>query len=301
MTEMVTGDKIIETVQKEAIDEKKWCVYCHTNNINGKKYFGITSRDPEKRWGKNGSEYRVESHPVFGRAIKKYGWDNFTHEILFNNLSKEQACEKESELIALYKTNCTRYTNPAYGYNMSDGGESGSSGYVWSDEAKKRLSKILTGRVVSEETRQKLKEIHIGVPLSSFHRQRLSEAHMGNPSARKGVRLGEDVKSKISKSKLDRYDGNPVYCIELSQIFYSAKDASKQTNIDSSGIIKCCRGKQSYAGKNVLAQQYFHWLYVRDCVKQDDTVIQGAISLGYITEEQLDEYLNNLKQKGIDI
>ena len=37
-----------------------------------------------------------------------------------------------------------------------------------------------------------------------------------------------------------------------------------------------------------------------DCVEQDGVVIQGAITLGYITEEQVHEYLNNLRQKGND-
>jgi group I intron endonuclease len=295
-------EQVIE-VQNEAKldDKKKWCVYCHTNKYNGKKYFGITSRNPEKRWGKNGNEYRESLHPVFGKAIQKYGWDGFEHEILFDNLSKQEACDKEVELIAKYKTNCTKYKNPSYGYNMSDGGEYGSAGYVWSDEARKRLSEILTGRVVSPETRQILSEQRTGVPLSLSHRKNLSKSHMGNPSPRKGIKLDDDTKSKISSSKLANYDGNPIYCIELSQIFYSASDASRKNNIDASAIIKCCRGKQSYAGRNSLQKQYFHWLYAKDHIEKDGTIIQGAITLGYITEEQVNDYLNNLRQKGIDI
>ena len=293
-------DIVKEQKEYKVDEERKWCVYCHTNKINGKKYFGITSKKPEKRWGKNGNEYSVKAHPVFGKAIKKYGWDNFEHKILFENLSKEQACKKEVELIALYKTNCTKYNNPTFGYNMSDGGESGSAGMVWSDEARQRLSKILTGRIVSDETRQKIKEIRTGVPLSEYHRQRLSESHMGNTSPRKGVSLNDDTKSKISQSKRDQHNGFSIYCIELSQIFYSSQDANRQTNIDASAIIKCCRGKQSYAGKNVLQKQYFHWLYVKDHIEQDGTVIQGAITLGYVTQTDLDTYLENLKQKEID-
>ena len=97
-------------------EERKYCVYCHTNKVNGKKYVGITSRKPEKRWGKNGKGYKC--CPYFYRAIKKYGWDTFTHDILFKELSKEEAESKEIELIAEWDLNNTKF-----GYNITKGGE----------------------------------------------------------------------------------------------------------------------------------------------------------------------------------
>lgn len=35
-------------------------------------------------------------------------------------------------------------------------------------------------------------------------------------------------------------------------------------------------------------------------IKKNETMIQGAITLGYITEEQVNEYLNSLKEKEND-
>ncbi|MDD3222628.1 MAG: GIY-YIG nuclease family protein [Clostridia bacterium] len=79
-----------------------YTVYQHKNMINNKSYFGITSRIPEQRWGINGDKYI--SSPHFYNAIQKYGWDNFDHIILFENLTKEDACLKEQELISEYNT-----------------------------------------------------------------------------------------------------------------------------------------------------------------------------------------------------
>lgn len=90
-----------------------YCVYKHTSP-SGKVYIGITKRNPLKRW-KNGLGYKTQSY--FFRAILKYGWENFTHEVLFSGLTKEEAEEKEIELIKSYKSNDFRL-----GYNIREGG-----------------------------------------------------------------------------------------------------------------------------------------------------------------------------------
>ena len=45
-----------------------WKLYLHTSP-NGKKYYGITSKNnPSERWGNNGENYK--RHPYFYNAIK---------------------------------------------------------------------------------------------------------------------------------------------------------------------------------------------------------------------------------------
>lgn len=93
----------------------KYYVYCHTNKTNGKKYVGITSKQkPEYRWAK-GEGYKTQF--VFYRAIQKYGWDGFEHEILFENLSENEAKNKEIELIQQFNSKIPN------GYNVTDGGD----------------------------------------------------------------------------------------------------------------------------------------------------------------------------------
>lgn len=86
-------------------------LYQITNNINKKQYIGITN-DYKKRW----SNHKCNKTMVIGKAIQKYGVENFTFEVLKSNLSLEQASELEIKLI---KEKNTLIPN---GYNVAKGG-----------------------------------------------------------------------------------------------------------------------------------------------------------------------------------
>ena len=82
------------------IEDKKWSVYKHTSPSE-KAYIGIASKKSSVRWEKNGIRYKKQP---FWRAIQKYGWNNIQHEILYENLTENEAKEKEKELIKKLKT-----------------------------------------------------------------------------------------------------------------------------------------------------------------------------------------------------
>ena len=111
-------------------EKKNYTVYLHTSP-SGKYYVGITSLKPTIRW-KNGHGYKSNQH--FSRAIEKYGWDNFKHEILYTNITKEEAEQKEIELIAELRSNERKY-----GYNIDNGGNSVGK---LSDETREKMSKV---------------------------------------------------------------------------------------------------------------------------------------------------------------
>lgn len=77
------------------------CVYKHTFP-NGAIYIGRTDMEPEERW-MGGWGYR--QMPMIFNAIIKYGWDNVKHEILYDNLSHDEAVELEKKVI---KEECTK-------------------------------------------------------------------------------------------------------------------------------------------------------------------------------------------------
>ena len=88
-----------------------YIVYIHISPSD-KVYIGITAFDSKYRWLNNGRGYKNQT--VFFNAIIKYGWINFKHEILYEGLTKEEALNKEEELIRKYKSYDRRY-----GYNVS--------------------------------------------------------------------------------------------------------------------------------------------------------------------------------------
>ena len=87
-------------------------VYKVTNLINGKAYIGITN-DFKRRM----DNHKCGKKQAVDLAIQKYGEENFLYEVLYENVSEEDAINKEKELIKLYNTKTPD------GYNVSFGGD----------------------------------------------------------------------------------------------------------------------------------------------------------------------------------
>lgn len=135
------------------MNTRKYLIYKHTNLINNKVYIGQTCQKAKVRW-QYGGGYKHNAH--FYAAIKKYGWNNFKHEILFENLTKEQADELEIKLIAEYKS-----YDRQYGYNTSLGGASNTI-YATKEEAElahKYIQHIAYKKMIADKDyAQKMRE-----------------------------------------------------------------------------------------------------------------------------------------------
>lgn len=87
----------------------------HKNKINNKIYIGQTCRDNiEKRW-LNGNGYKCQS--IFYADIVKYGWNNFEHIILQDNIKHLEEANKFEIYYIKY------YDSIKYGYNILTGGQ----------------------------------------------------------------------------------------------------------------------------------------------------------------------------------
>lgn len=238
---------------------------------NNKVYIGITSRNPKLRWN-NGNGYR--SNTYFWNSIKKYGWDNFEHEIIAEHLTKEEACDLEKSLIKEYNS-----TNRINGFNISIGGEYPNSGgthivseeqklkmrklYLGrkiSDKQKLKISKTLTGRKFSDETRKKLSELRIGKKHSDETKQKMSNKKKNRKwteNQRKSLHDHLDELHSKHLSKLHESRKKKVMNLDTSEIFESVKEAGKSVNRNSSNISNCCKGKRNTCGG-------FHWEYYEE-------------------------------------
>lgn len=200
--------------------DRLFTIYRHVSPI-GRVYVGITSQDVETRW-RHGDNYRNSTY--FKRAIRKYGWKNFKHEILFTNVEEERAKRLEIELIRHYK-------GLGISYNLTNGGD-GTNGYHHTDEYKQFKS-------------QQMKEF--------FSTER------GKEICAKGgkTNLGKKYNRKSGFTKGD-YQVRIMcqYSLEgvLLNKFKSVSDASRKTGANNCQIGKCLRGK-------AITAKNFIWRY----------------------------------------
>lgn len=243
---------------------KKYYVYMH-KCPNNKVYIGITSQLPKRRWN-NGNGYT--NNEYFTNAINKYGWDNIEHIILFKNLTKTEAEQKEIEIIEQYKSN-----NRKYGYNVLSGGNvsngltmethnkmSMSAKALWQNkEYREHMIKVHSNKKVSNETKQKMSEnnakIWLNKHLSQEMKEKISKKLKGKipwNKGTKGIMKANNTSYKKGQPSINR---KKVKCIETKIIYDSILEASRRTNTNQTCIINVCKGKQNIAGG-------YHWKYV---------------------------------------
>lgn len=208
-----------------------WIVYKHTFP-NGKVYIGITGQKTYKRW-KYGKGYTTL---IMQNAIQKYGWNNVIHEILFNNLTQEEAELKEVELIKKYRSN-----EYEYGYNLATGGGV-NCGYKHTVEFRENISKRQLGKPstrknyhTSEETKKKLSE------------------------ANKGKKLSQETKAKMSASRQNGnvWNATPIINLDTNEIFNSQRMAGLKYHFNYKNINLVLKGERKTAGG-------FHWAYYNE-------------------------------------
>lgn len=260
-----------------------YIVYKHTNLINHKVYIGITKYgdDPNRRW-KNGMGY--DYNKKFFTDIVKFGWDNFSHEILESNLNEVDAIAKERYYIE-------KYNSVQNGYNQIYGGN------IPTKEGREAIRKALTGLKRKRKSIEKQMETKqqrygsgrgVNYLASNAKKVKCNEtgdifasiaeanrwantckvgeccnghrAHAGihpitkqqlswsfaDPNAKISISCEQDRENKKSVKK--------IICIETNKIYESASEASRDTGVATCNILRVCRGERKSAGK-------LHWKF----------------------------------------
>jgi group I intron endonuclease len=172
----------------------KTIIYKVTNLVNGKIYIGKTTSGLKNRMKAHLCLARkCNGNGIFTRAIHKYGKENFKWEIVDCCLFEDQLSEMEKYYIKEF--NCRH----PHGYNLTDGGE-GNTGYIATDETRKKLSVALKG----------LNTWSRGIRVSAETLHKMSEARMGAKNPFYGKRHTDETKNKISRRRLGSHHSDDI-------------------------------------------------------------------------------------------
>lgn len=204
-------------------------IYLINNLLNHKKYVGMTKFSLEERFLQHSKKGFLLTE-----AIKKYGEQKFSIELIEEVESAERAYELEIFYIREYNTKAPN------GYNLTDGGDGifgwqptdeyrqecservkklhknqkiGMYGKNHTEETKQKMSKSLKGnqnclgRVLSEETKSKISLSHKGKILSDKTKKKISENHhnvSGKNNPMYGKKHSPETIEKIRQKALER-------------------------------------------------------------------------------------------------
>ena len=164
-------------------------IYKLTNKINGKPYVGQTIMVVEKRWEKY-IGLHCKAQPKLYNALKKYGPDNFTFEVIDTSAIDQHQLNDLEDLYII------KFDSIKNGYNSRSGGSRGKL----SNETKQRISNSTSGennpmfgKLHSEESKRKISESKMGIMNSIETRRKMSASHLG-------VKLPDEQKRKIAES-----------------------------------------------------------------------------------------------------
>lgn len=197
---------------------KTFEVYKITNLINNKIYIGITNQGAGVRFQKHLSDALHGSPFPIHNALRKYGKQSFSLEIIEFCKTAEELKDREKYWIAFYKSN-----DRSIGYNMTEGGD-GTFGRSHSEETKEKIRQKAIGRKASEETKKKMSEKRKGHKITETTRK-----------------IFEAYNAKHSKKVL-QFDLDGNFLNEYSSI----SEAAKASGMDRNVIAKWLRIDDEY-------------------------------------------------------
>ena len=188
---------------------KTWIIYKHTLLIGehaGWSYIGQTSRvKPNQRW-RNGNGYK--NSYLFYNAIQKSGWDNFSHEIIEDNIQNlEKANERERYWINFYHS--WKYDKQCAGYNLTPGGDASEGARLMSNDTE-------TVKIAPEDFETYLAlgyMFHDSIEYRPIKQRKWYDEHKAEQNERTKNYYAEhhDERAEINKANCKKYWEDPEF------------------------------------------------------------------------------------------
>lgn len=202
-------------------------IYTFKNKVNGKVYVGQTCRTFKERMG----EHLRHKNTTLGKALAKYGIDNFEYGIIDEAKTIEELNEKE--IFWIEKLNSIT----PYGYNLCKGGNN-TLGYNHKEESKEKMRLSKKGTFKGEDNP------FFGKKHTHETRQKMRDAWT------------EERKEQLRLSaKTRKYRTIKVRNVDTGEVFDSVKKAAEKYNLKDTHISRVCKGKRKTTGG-------FKWEYV---------------------------------------
>lgn len=260
---------------REIVAEKQraFLVYKHTDP-EGKVYIGYCCGDLKKRW-KSGSGYHTNKR--FHEAIRRIGAKNFTHEVIADGLTYQEALKLERELILQYDS-----TNPEKGYNSRISAEEKDPKHYTVYTLQSPNGKVYAGYTgLPPEKRWKKgrnykKNIDLWVDIERYGWENfqiiINAEHLDAYSARNFeyylIRLydltnpengynqnyggfsakGKHPDGRERREMHSKFKAKAVRCVETGVVYSGIREAARETGLGHQNISAACHGKIKTSG-----------------------------------------------------
>src|ERR1035437_2361474 len=189
-------------------------IYKITNKLTNKVYIGQTTKSLHTRLYHHFYNSK-KANCYFGHAINKYGKENFIAEEICSAKNLNDLNYLEEYFIKYYNSLMPN------GYNIVLGGNNF-----------KRVCGPMEGKTHSEDTKKKMSKSAMGKTKSSEHCLNISKSKKGT----KYLMINAKIKGYSKK-------GCPIICNETGESFISVLEASRQTGIYRTKIVRQLTGK----------------------------------------------------------
>ena len=215
----------------------KICGIYKITSPSGKIYIG-QSIDIERRWEEHRKAAKIKKQSKISNSLGKYGAENHQFDIIEYCLPEDLNCSErfwqdQFDVLGVKGLNSLLI-------------ECNSMRRVVSEETKRTLSIINTGKTHTEDTRKKISKICKGIPKSEKEKRQTSERMKGKNNHSFGKIFSEEHRNKMANSAKNKKRPHVlVLDIQTGIFFYTIREASKAYGIHPSTLSRLLRSKSN--------------------------------------------------------